>query len=57
MSATEMIGFFWVVLAAGVFTAEVLIAAGITLVLGGRTLYYRYKRGQIEEEIDKKESE
>ena len=49
MSALEAIGFGWVVLATGLFTAAVLIAAGWSLTLGVKLAVRRYKLG---EELD-----
>lgn len=49
MSTAEALGFFWIVLAAGLFTATVLIAAGVAIVMGVQILYRRYRRGASEE--------
>ena len=52
MTIFEAIGLFYVILATTVFT--IILGAGvvIALVTGGRILYRRYQRGQIEEDRD-----
>lgn len=46
MSALEAIGFFWTVLATGVFTAVVLMAAGWSIALGAKVVISRYRLGE-----------
>lgn len=51
MTIYEALGFGWIVFATGLFTAQVLIAAGVALHCGIRMLILRYKRGSLEEEL------
>jgi hypothetical protein len=51
MTTTELLGFFWIALSTACFTAEVLIAAGVTIAIGSRMLLERYRRGAIEESL------
>lgn len=52
MSIFETIGLFWVIFSTGMFTAEVLVAAGVAGYVGLQTLQQRYTRGTIEERKD-----
>lgn len=46
MTILEATGFMWVVLATGLFTAGVLIAAGWCLTLGFKIARRRYRLGE-----------
>jgi len=46
MTALEAIGFFWTVLATGVFTAVMLIAAVWSITLGVKVATHRYRLGE-----------
>ena len=50
MTVLETIGLFWTVLATGVFTATMLIAAIWSITLGVQVVIHRYKLG---EELEK----
>ena len=52
MTIWDTIGFGWVVLATGLFTAQVLISAVYSLILGIRTIWRQYKRGAADEALD-----
>lgn len=46
MSIFETLGFFWVVLSTGLFTAALLIAATWSITLGLKTAMRRYELGE-----------
>ncbi len=49
MTVLEAIGFFWTVLATGVFTAAMLIAAAWSITLGLKLAINRYRLGEAME--------
>lgn len=46
MSVLEAIGFFWTILATGLFTATVLVAATWSITLGLKVAIHRYRIGE-----------
>jgi len=52
LSILEALGFFYIVMATGTFTAALLSAAFVSIAIGVQTAVRRYKRGEIEESKD-----
>ena len=52
MTVFETIGFAWVAFSTAMCSAAVLIAAGYSLIVGGRTVWRWIKAGQRAEEVD-----